>query len=534
MRSQFTINSISLALALLLLPGLCALSLAQEPATKLDSILALHKTALGDFDSVLNLKTIRREAEIEKSDSRGTSVDYYSFPDHSVLSRDFGVLKHSMGCDGRNSWSTTRLGKIRRNLTRDRALIFNDMYLWGYCYLRDNWDRGRIEARNDTVISETAYYQLALFPKRSDSIFAFINTESGRLEHYISFGPKLENIVHLSDFRRVNGIEMAFHQEQEDSDQKIITAFTSQQVNIELPDSLFLIPKGDLPSTKREFVDDFDSATVKFSFDDNHVIIKGVVNGKNKFKFMLDTGASSTLISMKMAKKFGLDLVERDTIHGGSGEASVKYSAIDSIIIGSVIWRPGTIKVLADKNMSSDLFRGYDAILGSDFFSVFPVRVDFDKKTVTLYNNEKVELPTTGIPVAINISSGQARKEMKLDGRPIKTVIDLGNYGNVSIFSSYRWFYVYSDEVRYEKAHHLSQGIGSVARSVKLSIADSLVFDDIRISEPLLELMPRPDGFQDRKSIEALIGCGLLKRFNLLIDYPNKVIYFDRRENYKD
>ena len=269
-----------------------------------------------------------------------------------------------------------------------------------------------------------------------------------------------------------------------------------------------------------------DSTVVRFSSKNNDVIIKAKVNGKKTFRFVLDTGAGYTLLSEKMAKKLDVPLVGEDFILGVPGNARIKYAAIDSIQIGDLAWYPGQIMVITGEYESSAIFDNFDAILGYDFFMEFPMRVNFDWKRLALFDKEKANPPKPGSAVTIDLKRHTAMKDMSLDGRPIRVLIDLGSDGEILLFSNYRWFYKLAEKYRYDPATHESLGFRGY-KPIKMGKADSLKFDDIFVACPEIAIAHRQDNIQQRKYIEALLGVGIMKHYNLFIDYPNSLIYFD-------
>ncbi len=520
--------SIFTVIALFILTGAVN---SQSDSLKIDSILTLHKASLGDLESISSMKTLIINTNVTVQGNKGETIICYKFPDCYYFHSDFGFYSFTAGYNGETAWARKDNGEIRVNDSNDIVTARNDLYFEGFKYLFSNSVGEEIIIRNDTIIESAKYHQLTLFPPEGDSISILINSHSGRLEYSYSFKEDGVQLSAYSEFNNVNGIPMPFHLDIISPQSDLVVDAESRTVNQDIPDSLFSIPDTtDAKFISFGFSNNCDSSDIKFKLKNNSVVFEGIVNGKKKFKFLLDTGAGSTLISKKMAKKLRLKAIGESSGVGVSGKAGIEFGKIDSIQFNDIFWYPNNVSILADKNMSSDVFRGFDAIIGYDFLINFPVQVDFDKKLITVFNPKNEKTQPSGKPIGIDLDTKTAMKQAKLDGRPIRLIIDLGSANDITLFSNYRWFYKYSEKLRHEKAMHESRGIGDVIRSVKLTTADILEIDSLEIVKPMIGLLPRPDNFTEDSRHEALIGVKILQQFNLYIDYPNNLIYFAERK----
>ncbi len=114
-----------------------------------------------------------------------------------------------------------------------------------------------------------------------------------------------------------------------------------------------------------------------------HHLIKAKINGK-KGKFILDTGASNTVISSDKAKKFKIKL--KDTEHkatgAGTGEIEIQTTGKNTIQIGK--WKIDKLKFvsmdLSHINIALSMFDiEVDGIIGADILHEGKGIIQYDK-----------------------------------------------------------------------------------------------------------------------------------------------------------
>lgn len=520
-------------LFVLMLFGLYASAVSQVP-TKLDSVMAFHLHAVGTLDSIADIQSISYELEVEQDGNKGKAELHYAFPDRAYEHIDMGYASWAVGNDGDTLWIRKNSGPATTGDSEDSASIFNDLYIEGYLYILDDQTYGYYELRRDTVIDGKGHYQLAMFPLNGDSLHAYIDQESGLMDCYRSFTGGHQTLVYQSDFRKMRGVAIPFHQRTElvGKEISIATDITDIKVNEPIPDSLFAMPDLGTQGPKFRFCCESDSAIVKFKLKKESIIIPARINGKKRCHFLLDSGASGCLITHKMAKKLGLGTMGQVTQSAIAGDVVYKFADIDSVEMGELIWYPGRVEVLYGNEETGDIFRSIDGILGYHFFMDFPMRVDFDDERIVVFDTTLANPVKTGTPVTIDLSHRVARKDMSLDGRPIRMLIDLGADFEIFLFSNYRWFYKLADDLRFDPADAQALTVGG-HRPIKAGHADSLKFDGVYIDHPEVYIAPRPEGFHEVTGKEGLLGMGILSRYNLFIDYPDSKIYFDERQKKK-
>jgi predicted aspartyl protease/Flp pilus assembly protein TadD len=170
----------------------------------------------------------------------------------------------------------------------------------------------------------------------------------------------------------------------------------------------------------------------------NRPFLDVMVNGKGPLRFVLDTGASFSLISDEAAKRLGISPIASGgdgRAIGGSGSFPLVYSLLDSIVIGGAKIEnvPVYIRTI---HQPSDVRpeEKYDGYLGLSLMANYLVTIDYKERTLLLDRRESTEDPqvaasdsTVQIPIRTT-RDGLASAETRLETleEPLNFIVDTG------------------------------------------------------------------------------------------------------------
>lgn len=191
-----------------------------------------------------------------------------------------------------------------------------------------------------------------------------------------------------------------------------------------------------------------DVVTIPFDLYGNRPFINVKINNKQTLRFVIDTGASLSVISDKAAAQLGIKPIARGghaRAVGGSGEFGIVYGLLDSVTIGEakVDLVPTYIRTVHAPAEASAAEKP-DGYIGLSVLSNFAVTIDYKEKKLILDRTPVKEDAPTATPAAplvappliddkINVplrstSGGLASAEGMLDGheKPFNFIIDTG------------------------------------------------------------------------------------------------------------
>jgi Aspartyl protease len=147
-----------------------------------------------------------------------------------------------------------------------------------------------------------------------------------------------------------------------------------------------------------------------------------IPQSEKPLNFLLDTGAGVSVINLNTAKRIGLRLGQRVTVHGVETMLTGNWQQRMSASVGNVRL-PSEYLAIDLGKLSSSCERPVDGLIGTDFFRGRVVQIDFDAQKIRLLKSDKSEksgdalplqLRSCGmrVPIAVN---GHERQWVRLD-----------------------------------------------------------------------------------------------------------------------
>lgn len=139
-----------------------------------------------------------------------------------------------------------------------------------------------------------------------------------------------------------------------------------------------------LGTTKINRVSGKDVVTVPFDLVNNRPFVKLMINGKGPFRFVVDTGASMSVLSDKTAQRLGVKPVARGgnaRAIGGSGLFPILYGVLESLQIGEakIDTVPIYIRTVHSTDDTPESERS-DGYIGLSVLSNYAVTLDYKEQ----------------------------------------------------------------------------------------------------------------------------------------------------------
>jgi len=117
------------------------------------------------------------------------------------------------------------------------------------------------------------------------------------------------------------------------------------------------------------------------------ITVDAVVNGNGPFNFVVDTGASHTVISNQTAEKLGLNgnspcCCESTTgrsAQGAGGPVAARATTVESVRVGDVEVKNVEVALIDLKSLSN----AWDGIIGYTFMKDFKVVIDYPRQEIS-------------------------------------------------------------------------------------------------------------------------------------------------------
>lgn len=290
----------------------------------------------------------------------------------------------------------------------------------------------------------------------------------------------------------------------------------------------------------------------RYSFKqyNNLIVIPVRINGSRPFNFILDTGVGHTLITdPSVALALGLPVYREINVAGVSNRTVLKahVSNISKIqIFKNVVAEKHYVIVLDEDVLNLSGYAGVPihGLIGYDMFHKFVVKVNYDKRQLTLFNPKTFEYrkrrrddvipllledkkPVVEAKVICRDNNGK-----KKQATSIKLVYDTGAGHALLLYAnSSAGIEVPSNNIDSHLGATLSGNLeGKLGRIHKIQLGKFTLsrviasFPDSSSYVSMKQFSPR----------NGNIGLGLIKRFHTIIDYPSKRLILRPNYHFKE
>jgi hypothetical protein len=128
---------------------------------------------------------------------------------------------------------------------------------------------------------------------------------------------------------------------------------------------------------------DLESTELEFELRANLIIVP--VQLRNSVgRFILDTGASSTVVGRKFARSVELVAARRYVGHGAGGDVETDLCRLDTLSVGALQRWDMTVAVMDLDAINERIGGGIDGILGFDFLGQGRLLIDYPRRRVRI------------------------------------------------------------------------------------------------------------------------------------------------------
>lgn len=279
------------------------------------------------------------------------------------------------------------------------------------------------------------------------------------------------------------------------------------------------------------------SEKVKFQLINNLIVIPLEVNGA-KLNFILDSGVSKPIL-FNLSEQDSIELknVTEITINGlGAGEPiKALNSEGNRFMINKIVNPNQQLFVVLDRdiNFSPTLGIPVHGIIGFDLFRDFVVELNYGRRSIRFHDPEQFRQkhPSNMQSIPITVTDRKAYVEGKVsfenaEDIPVKLLMDTGSSDAVWLFQDLEKGLSIPEK---NYVDYLGQGLnGSIFG--KRTLVNKVQLGDFVLKDAKAAF---PDMFsfssiKDHGDRNGTVGGEILRRFNLIINYQDQVIYLKK------
>lgn len=268
---------------------------------------------------------------------------------------------------------------------------------------------------------------------------------------------------------------------------------------------------------------------IPFLYEDSRIYVPVRIGAGLQRWFILDTGASATIIDQSVAKAEHLEVAGSETVHGaGSGSSKEGQSSSIDLMLGGIamhIDRPAVLDLARLLGPTSG--RAPAGIIGSDFFSEHFVDIDFARRRIAIDPGmaERRLRYSTSVPLTFVEQTPLTHVTLKLQsGRTVEAnaLVDLGAKATFLVPEPF----IAREKLRQAIGRSVTTGFGAgvggdtfyaFGRASRLGFAAAPAF---AIDRPVIGLSV--GGTLRSTWNEGLLGAEFLSNFRIGFDYQHK------------
>jgi Aspartyl protease/PDZ domain len=262
---------------------------------------------------------------------------------------------------------------------------------------------------------------------------------------------------------------------------------------------------------------------VPAEFVDNVIILRVSVNNSEPLKFIFDTGAGMSVLDSRKAKALHLNKAANLDANGVGGTVQGSLATGVSLSVSGVTVRNQKVAAipLDFPCEAADIV----GIIGYDFINEFVVEIDYEAKTLGLFDPARYSYRGRGdvVPLTMDGNTPHVRARLGVPGgRSIEgwLEVDTGSDGTLTLNSPYvkKHGLLETFKKRIDSTH---RGVGGESESVDVRMGD-LELGRFTIPTPLVSLSLDREGSMASADDAGPLGGEILRRFRIVIDYSRR------------
>ena len=482
--------------------------------------------SVDDIENAARLKSYHALGNMKMAGLKGTTEILFKAPDKIRVTLDLGEFKVVQVFDGRAAFMRDQNGMVLEMTGSDRKSLVNTAYYIGSSYLLDNRMGGTTVLSGDTLINGCDYLIFTAVPEQGDSLWLFYNRDSARIDIALERVDDILAYTFYMDYRDVDGFNMPFRYRVESDVEQLNSIIDIQEIEINCPvdDSAFVLRE--IPFARYSFPGDADSVVTDFIFHKGHIYLKASVNGGRAVFFILDSGAGINTLDRGYAEELGIEFAGDFATKGVSGYESAAVTPVDSIRIGDISLYNQTFGVV---NVSDFIplkqDQQFGGLLGYDFLALMPVRVDYVRKKLIIYNPEKFVPPNSEFALDFDFAMKIPVITAVIDSVEGRFMVDLGNSLGLILHKSFVDRHNLIDG--FSDIKELRSSIGGIGGSASSfgATAGSMRLGSAKLRNIPILVAESKGGIIKSREVDGNIGNFMLQDFSVILDYSNKKIY---------
>ncbi|MEP5613952.1 MAG: aspartyl protease family protein [Cyclobacteriaceae bacterium] len=272
--------------------------------------------------------------------------------------------------------------------------------------------------------------------------------------------------------------------------------------------------------------------SIPFELYGDHIIIQVSIDDSEPLDFIFDTGSGLTVLDLDVADRMKLNKKQVAFNQTKSVWHLIKHN---TLAINHFEMEKNIKVYTTDLNhLEISLGHDIDGILGYDLLFHHSVHINYDDKTMNIYDHGKVPKTGDAIPFDLNISIPVIKGSVVLnnnESHPGTFYVMTGAGTTLDFNSPYAEKY----DVVNKTGKHYSYHVMGISEEESLHYEGhvlSLNFGKQKIEDLPIGISASSAGIQGDKKVSGIIGSKIWRMYNITIDVPDGMLYLNRNSRW--
>lgn len=435
----------------------------------------------------------------------------------SVLRYDIGPLTGAAGFDGKAAW--TQQGTEPAVVETSAAaleLAANAAYRDRLAFWYPSRARARIAYKERAESEGRKFDVVSLTPEGGRAFEFWINAETKLIERLVEREAEATRTELYSDHRDVHGVKIPFNVRTTRGDPKFDEIVVVQAIvfNESLAGVAFGPP---VEQHELAFPAGQDAVNVNFETHSGHLFVRVMLDGRGPFRMLFDSGGVNVLAA------------ETAALLAKPGQAVAKGVQVATTSLNGVALG-GQRYLVADIDAFLRRVEGLDdvaGVLGLEWVVRLPIKIDYARSRLTLYDPAQFKYRGTGTRVAVAVRGRLPQVRGSIDGHEGMFEIDTGSRASLTLMPAFASKNGLVARYGAKREAITGAGMAGPVRSL-LARGKTLKLGAVDVPSPVIAIPREAAGPLARTDLAGNVGFGVLRQFAVTFDLPNDGIYFER------
>jgi hypothetical protein len=488
------------------------------------------------FDS---MRTLRVDAHIWSLGLAGTSTTWLSRPDQRAVLTQLGPFTIPESYDGKRGFRGDPSGKLLVldgvDLMRARASAWFENLMW----LTPGEGGGKIRVVGTERGAEGPWTIVEVSPFLGAERRYWFNDATGLIDRESMKQDQQVVTATLSDYREASGRKVAFRSVVSIKGlpaNTLTIEVDSVVANTAIDSARFQRPSEEV--NQISWLKTPGRAQIPFRYNARHVWVRARVNGAEPADFLLDTGASVTILDSTYAAKLGLAMQGELQSQGAGATGSARFAQLQTLTLlgadGDELQMSGQkIGVMSVNPFLAPFFwRDCAGVIGADLMTRLVTDIDYDRGTLVFQDPAHFRYQGKGKPIPFELAGNMPAIQLTLNDKfSGRFRVDVGSSSTVDLHAPFVRLNGIDDVATGRRLRVVGGGFGGTYTSFLIRL-HSVTLGPFSWKEPMVILSGAKSGALASEDYAGNIGNQILERFRCTFDYERKTLWLEPSSRY--